>query len=212
MDKYDPDKKVALVVDEWGVWTDVEPGTNPGFLYQQNSLRDALLAATTLNIFNNHCDRVKMANLAQTVNVLQSLILTDKDKMLLTPTYHVFDLYKVHQDAKYLPIKLNVPDYVVDGKKIPAVSMTASQDAAGKIHISLVNLDPHNSITISSALNGLQWTKVSGQILTSANLTDINTFKQPDKLRLVSFDGAKKDGDKLVVALPAKSVVTLELN
>jgi alpha-L-arabinofuranosidase len=171
-----------------------------------------LLAATTLNIFNNHCDRVKMANLAQTVNVLQSLILTDKDKMLLTPTYHVFDLYKVHQDAKYLPVKLSTPDYEVDGKKIPAVSITASRDASGKIHISLVNLDPHNNMTISSSLNGLQWTKVTGQILTSQNLTDINTFKQPNKLSLKSFADAKKDGDKLVVNLPAKSVVTLELN
>src|SRR5581483_7957272 len=154
MDKYDPEKKVALVVDEWGIWTDVEPGTNPGFLYQQNSLRDALIAATNLNIFNNHCDRVKMANLAQTINVLQALILTDKEKMVLTPTYHVFDLYKVHQDAKYLPVKLSSPDYEVDGKKIPAMSVTASQDAAGKIHVSLVNLDPHNSITFSSSLNG----------------------------------------------------------
>jgi alpha-N-arabinofuranosidase len=199
-------------VDEWGVWTDVEPGTNPGFLYQQNSLRDALLAATTLNIFNNHCDRVKMANLAQTVNVLQSLILTDKDKMLLTPTYHIFDLYKVHQDAKYLPVKLDVPDYEFEGKKIPAVNLSASQDAAGKIHISLVNLDPHNAISISTALEGLQWSKVTGQVLTSANLTDVNTFQNPDKVHIVSFSGAKKVGDKLVVDLPAKSVVTVELN
>ncbi|HVW15892.1 MAG TPA: alpha-L-arabinofuranosidase C-terminal domain-containing protein [Mucilaginibacter sp.] len=211
MDKYDPDKKVALVVDEWGVWTDVEPGTNPGFLYQQNSLRDALIAATNLNIFNNHCDRVKMANLAQTVNVLQSLILTNKDKMLLTPTYHVFDLYKVHQDAKFLPVKLNTADYEMDGKKIPAVNMSASQDASGKIHVSLVNLDPHHDITVSAALNGLQWSKVTGLVLTSANLTDINTFQQPNKLRPEDFTGAKKDGDKLVVDLPAKSVVTLEL-
>jgi alpha-N-arabinofuranosidase len=211
MDKYDPEKKVALVVDEWGIWTDVEPGTNPGFLYQQNSLRDALIAATNLNIFNNHCDRVKMANLAQTINVLQALILTDKEKMVLTPTYHVFDLYKVHQDAKYLPVKLNSPDYEIDGKKIPAMSITASQDASGKIHVSLVNLDPHNTITFSSSLNGLKWGKVSGQILTSANLTDINTFQQPDKVELKSFNGAKKDGDKLTVNLPAKSVVTLEL-
>src|ERR1700754_3360776 len=153
MDKYDPEKRVALVVDEWGVWTDPEPGTNPGFLYQQNSLRDALIAATTLNIFNNHSDRVKMAALAQTINVLQALILTDKEKMILTPTYHIFDMYKVHQAAKYLPIKLNVPDYEVDGKKIPAVNASASQDAAGKIHISLVNLDIHNQVTISTDFN-----------------------------------------------------------
>ena len=211
MDKYDPEKKVALVVDEWGIWTDVEPGTNPGFLYQQNSLRDALIAATNLNIFNNHCDRVKGAALAQAINVLQSLILTDKDKMLLTPTYHVFDMYKVHQDAKYLPIQLISPDYVVDGKKIPAVNVSASQDAAGKVHISLVNLDLHNNITISTSLKGIQWKTVSGQILTSANITDVNTFQQPTKIQLEKFTGAKKDGDNLVVVIPAKSAVTLEL-
>jgi alpha-N-arabinofuranosidase len=211
MDKYDPNKHVALVVDEWGVWTDVEPGTNPGFLYQQNSLRDALIAATTLNIFNNHCDRVKGAALAQTINVLQSLILTDKDKMLLTPTYYIFDMYKVHQDAKYLPIKINSPDYEVDGKKIAAINVSASQDTTGKIHISLVNLDLHNNITISTSLKDIQWKAVSGQILTSANITDINTVQQPDKLHLENFTAARKDGDKLIVVIPAKSAVTLEL-
>lgn len=211
MDKYDPKKKVALVVDEWGIWTDPEPGTNPGFLYQQNSLRDALIAATTLNIFNNHSDRVKMAELAQTVNVLQALILTDKTKMLLTPTYHIFDMYKVHQDAKYLNLKINAPNYSVDGKDIPAVNVSASQDAAGKVHISIVNLDPHKTVSISTALNGIGWSKIKGQVLTSANLTDINTFDQPSKLQLRSFTDAKKDGDKLMVNIPAKSVVTLEL-
>ncbi|MDB5006404.1 MAG: alpha-N-arabinofuranosidase [Mucilaginibacter sp.] len=211
MDKYDPDKKVALVVDEWGVWTDVEPGTNPGFLYQQNSLRDALIAATTLNIFNNHCDRVRAAALAQTVNVLQSLILTDKDKMLLTPTYHIFDMYQVHQDARYLPIKLNSPEYELDGKKIPAINVSASQDASGKVHISLVNLDLHNNITISANLKDIHWKTVTGQILTSVNITDINTFQQPNKLRLESFKDAKKEGVDLLVVMPAKSAVMLEL-
>jgi alpha-N-arabinofuranosidase len=118
----------------------------------------------------------------------------------------------VHQDAKYLPVKLNSPDYEFEGKKIPAVSISASQDAAGKIHISLVNLDPHNTIKVSTALAGLKWNKVTGQILTSANLTDINTFQQPNKVSIASFNGAKKAGDKLVVDMPAKSVVTLELN
>lgn len=211
MDKYDPDKHVALVVDEWGVWTDVEPGTNPGFLYQQNSLRDALIAATTLNIFNNHCDRVKAAGLAQTINVLQSLILTDKEKMLLTPTYYIFDMYKVHQDAKYLPIKLNSPDYVIGDKNIPALNVSASQDANGKVHFSLVNLDLHNKITISTRLKDIQWKTVTGKILTSANITDINTFKEPAKLHLANFTGASKDGDNLMVVMPAKSAVTLEL-
>nr|WP_294944372.1 alpha-L-arabinofuranosidase C-terminal domain-containing protein [uncultured Mucilaginibacter sp.] len=212
MDKYDPQKKVGLVVDEWGIWTDPEPGPSQGVLYQQNSLRDALIAGTTLNIFNNHCDRVKMAELAQTVNVLQALILTKKEKMILTPTYHIFDMYQVHQDAKYLNIKLNSPDYEVDGNKIPAVNVSASRDASGKIHISLVNLDLHNTINISTSLKDINWSTVKGTVLTSANITDVNTFEQPNKLQLQKFTGAKKDGDKLVVALPAKSVVTLELN
>ena len=212
MDKYDPEKKVALVVDEWGVWTDVEPGTNPGFLYQQNSLRDALVAATTLNIFNNHCDRVKMANLAQTVNVLQALILTEKEKMLLTPTYHIFDMYKVHQDAKYLNIKLNTPDFEMGGEKIPAVSASASQDKAGKIHVSLVNYDSKKNIPITIDMKDIKWNTVTGQILTSANVADHNTFKQPNTIRLKGFTDARKEGDKLVVNMPSKSAVTLELN
>ena len=211
MDKYDPKKNVALVVDEWGVWTDVEPGTNPGFLFQQNSLRDALIASTNLNIFNNHCDRVKGAALAQTINVLQSLILTDKEKMLLTPTYHVFDMYKVHQDAKYLPMQLTSPDYVSGDKKLPAINVSASQDAAGKVHISFTNLDLHKDIKISTILKDIKWKSVTGQILTSANITDINTFDKPNTISLKDFKGAKKDGDNLVVTLPAKSVVTLEL-
>ena len=211
MDKYDPQKKVALAVDEWGVWTDPEPGTNPGFLYQQNSLRDALIAASTLNIFNNHCDRVKMAALAQTVNVLQALVLTDKEKMLLTPTYYIFDMYKVHQDARYLDMKLKSPDYVVNGKSIPALNVSASQDVSGRVHISIVNLDMNKAININSTLKNIKWNSVTGIILTSANITDVNTFQSPNKLQLHSFTGAKKEGDNLVVNVPAKSVITLEL-
>lgn len=211
MDKYDPAKKVALVVDEWGIWTNVEPGTNPGFLYQQNSLRDALIAGTTLNIFNNHSDRVKMANLAQTINVLQALILTEKDKMLLTPTYHVFDLFKVHQDAKYLPIEFVSPDYVSGTQKIQALNVSASQDESGAIHISLVNLDPKNKIKLNTSLNGQQWKTVSGQIITSQNVNDVNTFATPNKVTIAKFNGTKKEGANLIVELPAQSVVVLEL-
>ncbi|HEY4150041.1 MAG TPA: alpha-L-arabinofuranosidase C-terminal domain-containing protein [Chitinophagaceae bacterium] len=211
MDKYDPEKKVALVVDEWGIWTNVEPGTNPAFLYQQNSLRDALVAATTLNIFNNHSDRVRMANLAQTINVLQSLILTQGNKMLLTPTYHVFDLYKVHQDAKLLPMQFNSPDYIVDNQKIPAVNASASQDSTGAVHLSLVNLDAAKKITLRATLAGITWKSTEGQILTSAKFTDINTFEKPDNIKPVTFKGARKEGNELVIELPPLSVVVLEL-
>ncbi len=212
MDKYDAAKKTGLVVDEWGIWTDAEPGTNPSFLFQQNSLRDALIAATTLNIFNNHCDRVRMANLAQTVNVLQALILTNKEKMLLTPTYFVFDMYKIHQDAKFLPIELKSVDYEFQGQKIPALNVSASQDSKGAVHISLVNLDAHKKNTIHSSLKGISWDKiVQARILTSERANDINTFEKPARVRTESFQGAKKSGEELVVELPPLSIVVIEL-
>ena len=211
MDKYDKEKQVALVVDEWGVWTDVEPGTNPGFLYQQNTLRDALVAGTNLNIFNNHSDRVKMANLAQTVNVLQALILTKGRQMLLTPTYHVFDLYKVHHDATYLPVNITTPDYVMENMKIPSVNVSASRDSTGAIHISLVNINPNANIPVKVALDGLNWSTVTGQMLTSAKVNDINTFEKPNNIRIAPFSGARKEGNQLAVDLPAKSVVVLKL-
>ncbi len=211
MDKYDPNKKVALAVDEWGIWTDVEPGTNPGFLYQQNSLRDAIVAATTLNIFNNHSDRVRLANLAQTVNVLQALVLTQGRQFLLTPTYHVFDLFKVHHDAKRLNVAFTSPMYKNGDAKIQALNISASIDSAGVVHISFVNIDPNNKISFRAAMPGVKWTNVTGQILTSAKLTDVNSFDKPENLKIQSFASAKKEGNDLVLDLPAKSVVVLEL-
>jgi alpha-N-arabinofuranosidase len=211
MTRYDPQKRVALVVGEWGIWTDPEPGTNPRFLYQQNSLRDAIIAGSHLNIFNNHCDRVKMAQLAQTINVLQAVILTEGTKMILTPTYHVFDLYKVHHDAKMLPVKFFSPDYVAGDKKMPALNVSASQDSTGVIHITLVNIDPNKSITISATMNQVKWATVTGQVLTSAKITDINTFDKPGTIKPAKFEGAKKAGDILNVILPSKSVVLLTI-
>ncbi|MCW3119725.1 MAG: alpha-L-arabinofuranosidase domain protein [Chitinophagaceae bacterium] len=211
MDKYDPEKKVALAVDEWGIWTDVEPGTNPGFLYQQNSLRDALIAASTLNIFNNHSQRVRMANLAQTVNVLQALILTDKEKMLLTPTYHVFDLFKIHQDARYLPVSLKSPEYISGNKKLPAVNVSASTDSTGATHISLVNINPSKPVTTVIYLNDIIAKTISGQLLTAPQLTSINTFDKPGTVQISHFTGFKKNGNILTVVLPSKSIVVLEL-
>lgn len=211
MDQYDPQKKVALVVDEWGIWTNVEPGTNPGFLFQQNSLRDAILAATNLNIFNNHADRVRMANLAQAVNVLQSIILTKGTQIVLTPTYHVFDMYKVHQEAKLLPVQFVSPDYVNGKDKIPALNISASQDSLGVVHITLVNLDPNHAINLRSNLQAIKWTKVTGSILTSAAVTDINSFENPNSIKPANFTGAKKEAGELVLSIPSKSVIMLTL-
>lgn len=211
MDKYDPQKKVAMVVDEWGGWYDVEPGTNPGFLYQQNTMRDAMIAGVTLNIFNNHADRVRMANLAQCVNVLQAVVLTDKEKMILTPTYHVMEMYNVHQDAKLLPIKIISDDYVLGTEKLPAVSCSASKDSTGKTHISLVNIDTKNAQTITVNLAGGQYTSVTGRILTSDKLQNYNSFDTPDKIKPTTFNGAALKSNVLSVKLPPFSVVVLEL-
>jgi len=211
MDKYDPQKRVGLMVDEWGIWTDVEPGTNPGFLYQQNSLRDAIVAAVNLNIFNNHCDRVKMANIAQTVNVLQAVVLTDKEKMLLTPTYWTYFLYKVHQNATLLPISLSTDSYELNGKKMDAISISASKDVSGKIHITLVNIDPNKTQTVETELRGFTAKKVSGKILTSAKINDYNTFEKPNTVYVKDFGDAKLSAGKLNVFLPSKSVVMLEI-
>jgi len=210
MDKYDSAKRVALAVDEWGIWTDVEPGTNAAFLYQQNSLRDAIVAGTTLNIFNNHADRVRLANLAQTVNVLQALVLTKGAQMLLTPTYYVFDLYKVHQDAKLIPVQFQSPDYVNGDQRLPALNVSASKDSTGAVHISLVNIDANKPISIETTVEG-DWKSTTGKILTSDKVNDYNSFDQPNKVIIKPFNGAKLRGNKLTIDLPAKSVVVVEL-
>src|SRR5437763_1860773 len=211
MDKYDPRKKIALVVDEWGGWYDVEPGTNGAFLYQQNTMRDAMIAGVTLNTFNNHADRVRMANLAHCINVLQAVILTNEEKIILTPTYHVMEMYNVHQDAKLIPITVNSPDYVVGDDKLPAVSASASRDSLGVIHISVVNIDAKKPANINLNFQSGKFNNVTGRILTSGDIHDHNTFDNPDKVKPVVFNGAKLSGNNIEVKLPPFSVVVLTL-
>lgn len=211
MDKYDPKQKIALVVDEWGGWYDVEKATNPGFLYQQNTIRDAMIAGVTLNIFNNHADRVRMANLAQCVNVLQAVILTNKEKMILTPTYHVMEMYNVHQDATLLPLTIKGNDYILDGKKLPAVSASASKDKMGVMHVSLVNIDPLHPQKITLNIDGEKFTTASGKILTSNKLQDYNSFTEPDKIKPVPFKEILINKEMLTVTLPPTSVVVLTI-
>lgn len=212
MDKYDPRKNIALMVDEWGTWWDVEPGTNPGHLFQQNTMRDAFVAALTLNVFHKYTDRIRMANIAQVVNVLQSMILTRGKQMVLTPTYFVFDMYKVHQEARFLPFEMICNrKQVADNREIPMVSATASKDKNGMIHISLANIDVDKEQEISVSIQGITPEKVSGLILTSGAINDCNTFEAPMLVKPAVFKGAKVDNGNLVVKLPAKSIVTLDV-
>ena len=213
MDSYDPEKRVDLVVDEWGTWYDVEPDTKPGFLYQQNSIRDALVAALNFNIFHKHTDRVRMANIAQMVNVLQAMVLTDDERMLVTPTYHVFEMYKVHMGATHLPLTIESEDYVVGEHSVPSVDATASLAEDGALQLSLVNLRPDQSAEVSVQIVGLPISKsgATARTLTADALDAHNTFDQPDLVHPVAFDGFKIEGDLIHFTLPAKSVTVLIL-
>ena len=213
MDKYDPNKRVDLLLDEWGTWWDEEPGTISGHLYQQNALRDAFVASLSFDIFHKYTERLKMANIAQMVNVLQAMILTnDKGGMVLTPTYHVFKMYKVHQDATYLPLELESPTMTVrNDQTLPLLSGTASRNKDGVMHISLSNVDADKEHEVTVDLSGASIKSVTGEMLTSANLNDHNTFDNPNVVKPVDFKGAKINKGVLTVKLPAKSIVTLEL-
>jgi alpha-N-arabinofuranosidase len=213
MDRYDPEQRVELIVDEWGTWFRVEPGTNPRFLYQQNSMRDALVAALTLNIFNRHCTRVTMANIAQTINVLQALILTEAggDRLVLTPTYHIFEMYKVHQDATLLPLDLRCDNYSYGENSMPSLSASASKDESGRVHVSICNLNPRQSADVTCELRGMTPSAASGRVLTAERMQAHNTFDAPEQVHPTEFDGATIHDNHITLALPPMSVVVLEL-
>lgn len=213
MDKYDPKKRVGLLVDEWGTWFDVEPGTNPGHLFQQNTMRDAMVAALTLNIFHTFADRVCMTNIAQIANVLQSMVLTRGNQMVLTPTYYVFKMYVPHQDAKLIPLRVEANSITAhDGRRLPSVSATASTKD-GTATISLANTDLTEDATVTISLNGINAKTITGEILHADSINDYNDFGQPEKVSLkpLSPKSWKVKGDKLVVTLPAASIATLSL-
>ncbi len=211
MDEFDPDGKVDLLLDEWGTWWDVEPDTNPGHLYQQNTMRDAIMAALSLNIFNSHTKRLKMANIAQMVNVLQAMILTRGSDIVLTPTYHVFRMYNVHQDARFVPSECDAARKTApDGRPYPVVSVSVSRSESGAYNISLANTDLKKSQIVELLFDDFAPNGVRGEILTSAEITDFNDFgENACKVAPAAFTDVKKNGRKLTVELPAASVVVL---
>lgn len=207
LDKNDPQKKIGFYVDEWGTWYDVEPGTNPGFLFQHNTLRDAVVAALNFNIFHTYAERVRMTNIAQMVNVLQAMIITDKDKMLLTPTYHTYKMYIPFQDATSLPVAVdNDVAYSVNGKAVPGISATAARAKDGKVYVALVNTHPTRASDVALNVAGLNVGSVSGQVLTADKMDARNTFEQPQAIKPAPFSAKAADG-KLTIKVPAKAVM-----
>lgn len=213
MDRYDPQRRVGLIVDEWGTWFDVEPGTNPGFLYQQNTMRDALLAGLTLNCFNHHAERVHMANIAQLINVLQAVALTDGERMILTPTYHVFEMYSVHQGAHQLASSIaDCMAKAPNGFEYPEVSESASINDKGEVNVTLCNTSLTDAHAIELLLDQSDMQLISGSVLTGA-MGDYNTFEAPKCVSSHDFSDVKAErtcsGTEVRFEIPACSVVRL---
>ncbi len=210
MDKYDPEKKVALVVDEWGAWYAPLPGSNPGFLVQQNSLRDAVLASLNLNIFARHAARVRMANIAQMINVLQAMIFTDKEKMVLTPTYHVFKMYLPFQDATFVPVSFDAGTYTNGSITLPRLDAIAAKDANGKLWLAITNVDPEKPAEIEAELAGIQAKSAAGETLTAPKVDSVNSFEAPSAVAPKAVSVKAQDG-KLALKLEPKSVTVVAI-
>lgn len=215
MNQTDPEKTIGLMVDEWGTWWDEEPGTIPGHLYQQNTLRDAMVAALSLNVFHKHADRVKMANIAQVVNVLQSMILTDtkgNGHMVLTPTYYVFKMYKPFQNATSLPSDVQCSSHTFEkGLPIASLQSSSAKTTDGTIIVSLANIDLQKGQEVALALDGYNANSVCGEILTAKNITDYNDFNHSETIKSENFTGAKIKKNQIMVKIPAKSIVVLKI-
>jgi len=210
MDKYDPEKKVALVVDEWGGWYAPLPGSNPGFLVQQNSQRDAILAALNLNIFARHADRVRGANIAQMINVLQAMILTDREKMVLTPTYYVFKMYVPFQDSAFIPVTFNAGTYTHDDVTLPRVDAIAAKGKDGKLWVEVTNVDPNEPVEIELHFAGTTAKSAAGATLTAPQVDSVNTFDAPNTV-VPKPISAKTQGGKLTLKLEPKSVTVVAI-
>jgi alpha-N-arabinofuranosidase len=209
MDTYDPQKKIGLMVDEWGAWLAPTPGTNPGFLEQQNSQRDAIIAALNINIFARHADRVRMANIAQMINVLQAMILTDKDRMIRTPTYHVYRMYVPFQDARLVPITFDAGSYVYGNISLPRVDAIAARAKNGKLWLALTNVDPHRTVKVEVMAAGVK--QAAGQMLSSPKVDSVNTFESPATVAPEPFVERSSGGKVILKLLPhSVTVVALE--
>lgn len=206
-------KNMKLIVDEWGTWFDVEPGTNPGFLYQQSTIRDAIVAGVTLNIFNKHSDRVMMANIAQTINVLQSVILTDGEKMIKTPTYHVFKMYKEHQDNTLVGSYITTDEIESknDNKTFPQLVESASVDENGVIYSTITNTSQNKGAKIKCQIADTKVNSIRAEIITG-ECHERNDFDNAENVKIVEFNDFRKLKDGFVADIPACAVVKFVIN
>lgn len=210
MDKYDPEKKVTIAVDEWGAWHEPLPGSNPAFLLQQNSMRDAVLAALNLNIFARHADRVRMTNIAQMINVLQAMILTNKEKMVLTPTYYVFKMYVPFQDATFIPVAFEAGTYTRGSVTLPHVDAIAAKGADGRLWLAITNVDPERAATVDADVLGAKAASARGETLTAAAVDSINTFEAPHTV-VPKQIAVKLQNGKLALTVEPKSVTVISI-
>jgi alpha-L-arabinofuranosidase len=210
MDKYDPDKKVGLYVDEWGIWTDPDPGTNPGFLKQQNTLRDAILAALNLNLFMRNADRVRGANIAQMINVLQAMVLTDGPKMVLTPTYHVYRMYVPFHDATLVPVSFEPGTYAYRDIRLPQVDAVAARDSSGRLWLAMVNVDANRPASVAASFAGIAARSATGDLLTATTVDAHNSFDRPGAVAPRPFAG-RVSGGAIRFDLPPKSVAVVQV-
>jgi alpha-N-arabinofuranosidase len=210
MDKYDPEKKVTISVDEWGAWHAPLAGSNPAFLVQQNSIRDAILASLNLNIFTRHADRVRMANIAQMINVLQAMILTDKEKLVLTPTYYVFKMYVPFQDSTSVPVAFDAGTYTQGAVTLPRVDAIAAKGADGKLLLEITNIDAENPVTIDADLAGIAAKSASAETLTGSAVDSLNTFASPNTIVPKSTAVKIKNG-KLLLTVEPRSVTVVSI-
>lgn len=210
MDKYDPESKVSILVDEWGTWYAPSEGTNPNFLQQQNSQRDAIVAALNFNIFARHAERVHGANIAQMINVLQAMIFTDGNKMVLTPTYHAFRMYVPFQDAVRLPISFNAGTYLVKEINLPRLDAIAAKGKDGNIYVAITNIDPNNPASIELPLDGYSIVSVKGETLYTSSIDAVNTFESPENVSPKEID-ADVTGSKVSVTVHPQSLTVLSI-
>ena len=211
LEELDPSGSVGLYLDEWGTWYDADPGNDAGILYQQNSIRDALVAALSFNIFHRHTKRLHMANIAQTVNVLQAVVLTRGDEMIVTPTYHAFEMYRPFQDATFVPTDLQGGGRYEHGEfSVPRVSATAALAAGGGLVVALVNLHASDAVDVDVRVSGYDAAGASARVLAGDAIDAHNTFEIPDAVRPVELP-VRLEGNGLSMTLPARSVSVIRL-